>query len=169
LPGPTRSCGDAPYWLRGRAREPDCASCLHCLASYRFPVTRDSTKDMSSTQVRRRAPVRPREPPARAPCRGRSWPRSRASLGRVIDARVAPVIGLTLPRWRSVSRTRRRMCPVLRSRARGTNMLAMPRGRRRDMSPKAPLPAARARRNRSCDLIVGVSRPAVTLSRALLS
>ena len=44
-------------------------------------------------------------------------------LGRVMDACVISVIGVTLRKRGSDSRTGRRMCPVLRSRAGGTNML----------------------------------------------
>ena len=67
------------------------------------------------------------------------------ALGRVMDACVISVIGMTLNRRRSDSRTGRRMCPVLRSRAGGTNMLKSycPFDAGDTMSPEAPVSAAR--------------------------
>ena len=90
----------------------------------------------------KRSPARDYPPDRAAPSRlgAIHIPAARVALpGRVMDACVISVIGVTLRKRGSDSRTGRRMCPVLRSRAGGTNMLNSyaPSTRGEIMSPEA--------------------------------
>ena len=87
-------------------------------------------------------------------------------LGRVMDACVTSVISVTLRMQRSVSRIRRRVFPVLRSRAGGTNMLAIaPSNRRHHVTGSPSVSAARE----SVELLVRPPRGRIASSCSFVS